>query len=80
LAQLIRQDLWRALQGVRGFCPVIEVRNDEVGLAVTAGGEVTVKPFPRAKIETQIEALLADPKKRARWRRGAAIKGRANAS
>lgn len=79
LAQQIRQDLWRELQALRGFCPIIEVHADEAGLVVTAGGELTAKPFPKTKVQTQIEALLADPKKRARWRRGAAVKGRVDA-
>lgn len=66
LAVLIRQDLWRELQDLRGFSPVIEVRTQEGGLVVRAGGSVD-GPFSQRAIAGQIETLLADPAKRARW-------------
>ncbi|MEH6836732.1 hypothetical protein [Falsihalocynthiibacter arcticus] len=73
LAQQIRQDLWRALQDLRGFSPVILIEGQGAELHVTAGGEVAAKTFPKPAIEAQISALLADPKLRARWLRHAAI-------
>ena len=65
LAHLIRQDLWRALQSLRGFSPVVQVTTTPDGLSVTAGGRVS-GPVTQAT-QTQIAALLADPHLRARW-------------
>ncbi|MGV6846984.1 MAG: hypothetical protein ACWA5A_01265 [Marinibacterium sp.] len=72
LARQIRQDMWRALQDVRGFSPVVEVVEDGETLTVTAGGRIDTRPFPRARIEARIADLLADPVRRARWVRWAA--------
>ncbi|RSK31433.1 hypothetical protein EJA01_14930 [Rhodovulum iodosum] len=66
LAQQIRQDLWRELQQIRGFSPVIRVEAEGAGLVVTAGGRAA-RPFPKARAETRIAALLASPAHRARW-------------
>lgn len=73
LAHQIRQDLWRALQGLRGFSPVVLIEAHEVGLCVTAGGEVASGTFPKPAIEAQISKLLSAPDLRARWLRYAAI-------
>ncbi len=77
VAHQVRQDLWRRLQDVRGFQPVVEVTRRAGGLSVRAGGSVAARAFPRARIEAEIAALLADDAHRARWiahatRRGAA--------
>lgn len=66
LALQIRQDMWRRLQKLRGFSPVIEITEVEGGLLVKAGGQVDGK-FPKAHVEAQIADLLEDPKYRARW-------------
>ncbi|WP_323763550.1 hypothetical protein [Marinovum sp.] len=72
LAQMIRQDMWRRLQGLRGFSPVVQVRRGDDGLCVTAGGAVAGR-FPKAHTEAQIDALLHDPALRARWQRCALL-------
>lgn len=67
LAHEVRKDLWRALQGLRGFSPVIRVDQVPQGLRVTAGGQVDARTWPRQKCLTEIETLLSNPSKRARW-------------
>jgi hypothetical protein len=74
LAQQIRQDLWRRLQRLRGFSPVVEVTRTETGLTVRAGGRA-IAPVPPV-VSDQIAALLTDPALRARWIRSAAIRKR----
>lgn len=71
LASQIRQDMWRKLQGLRGFSPVVEVTQTEIGLHVRAGGALPKGPNPAYAV-SQLETLLADPALRARWQRGAA--------
>ncbi|SLN49425.1 hypothetical protein AQS8620_02108 [Aquimixticola soesokkakensis] len=70
LAHLIRQDMWRALQHLRGFSPVVELRKgsgaQEGMLIVRAGGAVAGQ-FPRALAQDTVQTLLGDAKKRARW-------------
>lgn len=65
LARQIRQDLWRMLQGLRGFSPVIEVDATACGLRVRAGGRL-VAPAPSG-VESRIKDLLDSPGHRARW-------------
>lgn len=72
LAHQIRQDLWRAFRGVRGFSPVIRVEKHSGGLAVRAGGRCD-GPVDRARAEARIETLLQDPAHRARWLRHARL-------
>lgn len=67
LATQIRQDLWRALQRVRGFCPVVRVEEDGTHLRVRAGGEVFARTYPKPRIEATIAELLANPENRKRW-------------
>lgn len=67
LAHQIRQDLWRMLQGVRGFSPAVKVERDGTGLQVTAGGSIAATSFPKARIEARIAALLSCPGHRRRW-------------
>jgi len=68
LAQEVRQDMWRVLQHVRGFSPVIRVEAQGDRLSLRAGGRV-VGPVPKAVLEARIAALLDDPDKRVRWGR-----------
>jgi hypothetical protein len=70
LATQVRQDLWRILQQVRGFTPVIRVQQDGDQLRLTAGGQVSGRA-PKDQIERQISDLLASPSHRARWVRNA---------
>lgn len=74
MAHQIRQDLWRSLQNVRGFSPVVRVETQDGQLKVTAGGRVDGK-FPRATLKAQIATLLADPARRVRWTSCAAHRG-----
>jgi hypothetical protein len=73
LANQIRQDMWRALRDLRGFSPVVVVEETAEGLAVTAGGRAA-SPFPKARIEACIAALLASAAHRRRWLAHAAPK------
>lgn len=66
LAQQIRQDMWRLLQDLRGFSPVVRVAEAGAGLSVTAGGRA-LRPFPKQACEARVAALLASPAHRARW-------------
>lgn len=72
LAQMIRQDMWRLLQTVRGFAPVVQVSKTSRGLRVKAGGRV-VGPVKMAHTEAQIRALLDNDRYRARWQRCARL-------
>jgi len=65
LATQIRQDMWRAVQSLRGFSPVVQVAQSDDGLLVTAGGRVMGKVT--AHLEGLIAGVLEDPKNRARW-------------
>ncbi|TNF17724.1 MAG: hypothetical protein EP318_20530 [Rhodobacteraceae bacterium] len=72
LAQMIRQDMWRALQRLRGFAPVVQVSKTAQGLRVKAGGAIA-GAVPRAHAEAQIRALLDNETHRARWLRSARL-------
>ncbi len=67
LAQQIRQDMWRAVQNVRGFSPVVQVEPHAEGLLVTAGGRVAGR-VP-GNLASEIKAVLEDEVKRSRWLR-----------
>ena len=73
LAHQIRQDMWRALQNLRGFSPVVDVARLGDGLRVKAGGQAQA-PWPK-HTEDQVATLLLDPVKRARWVRYARDRG-----
>ncbi|OBY25969.1 hypothetical protein [Leisingera sp. JC1] len=69
LAHQIRQDLWRQLQRLRGFAPVVEITAAGQGLRVRAGGQVAGRvPANAAGL---IADVLEDPANRARWIRHA---------
>ncbi len=70
VAQQVRQDVWRALQNLRGFAPVVRVERCGSGLHVTAGGQVE-GVFSKAHAEAKIAQVLENPEKRARWARWA---------
>jgi hypothetical protein len=65
LARQVRQDLWRLLQGLRGFSPVVEIQMSEEGFVLRAGGRVA--GCVPAQTEARILSLLLDPRHRARW-------------
>ena len=66
LAQQVRQDLWRRLQDVRGFQPVVRVTREHGACRIVAGGRIEGR-FPKAGIEAEIADLLASPQHRDRW-------------
>jgi hypothetical protein len=69
LAHQIRQDVWRAVQRVRGFSPVVKIKQQDDGLLVTAGGRVAGR-VP-GNLADEIKAVLEDGHKRSRWLRHA---------
>lgn len=73
LAHQIRQDLWRALQHIRGLSPIVLIERSSTGLSVKAGGEIHGKTFPADHLNAQIYGVLQDKEKRARWLRFAAL-------
>ena len=71
LAHQMRQDAWRLLQGLRGFCPVVRIERSDDALRVTVGGTLAHQPAPVARAEALLSDLLADPAHLARWMRHA---------
>ncbi len=69
LAQQVRQDLWRALQSVRGFSPVVRVEDRGDMLHLRAGGRAAA-PIA-ASLIARIEDVLEDTANRRRWLRHA---------
>ncbi len=65
IAHQIRQDMWRKLQRLRGFCPAVRVTTQQGGVAVLAGGAVEGRVTPRAR--EAIAEILNDPVARTRW-------------
>lgn len=69
LAHQVRQDIWRALQSVRGFSPVVEVTRSGEQLLVRAGGRA---PHPiAANLGQRLQDVLDDTANRRRWLRHA---------
>ena len=66
LARAVRQDMWRALQKLRGFAPAVRVTPVAGGVEVVAGGQVEPR-WPRALTEAQLSEVLTDPARQARW-------------
>ncbi|WP_319826242.1 hypothetical protein [Thalassovita sp.] len=66
LARQIRQDMWRALQRIRGFSPAVRVAEEQGGLRVTAGGRME-HAYPRRLAEEKLRNLMLDGNNRARW-------------
>lgn len=75
LAHQIRQDVWRCLQGLRGFRPVVQVTRDAAAgvLHVVAGGALEARQgiAARGRAEALLADLLADPARHTRWLRHA---------
>lgn len=68
IAHQLRQDMWRALQNLRGFSPVVRVVAIGSDLEITAGGTVAGR-FPKAATEARLSEVLENPNLRARWAR-----------
>lgn len=73
LAHQVRQDMWRALQNMRGFSPVVRVETRAEDVKITAGGRVEGR-VPKNTADS-IAAVLNDPGNRARWLRHARLRG-----
>ncbi len=69
LAHQIRQDMWRALQKVRGFSPAVEVTAAKNEMQIRAGGRVAGAVAP--VIANRIAEVLENPANRSRWIRHA---------
>ncbi len=69
LAHQVRQDMWRALQTLRGFSPVVRICTLEERVHIQAGGRVLGAVPPSAK--ARLAAVLEDSSNRARWIRHA---------
>ncbi|WP_417262798.1 hypothetical protein [Celeribacter sp.] len=66
VAHQVRQDMWRALQSLRGLAPVVRVAVQGADLEITAGGMIAGR-FPKQDSEARIQAVLDNPDNRARW-------------
>lgn len=67
VAQQVRQDIWRALQNLRGFSPVVEVLRLDDRLVVKAGGQVDGRNFPKTWAEGVLSTVLENAANQARW-------------
>ncbi|MFU8882389.1 MAG: hypothetical protein ACNA7Q_08470 [Rhodobacterales bacterium] len=76
MAHQLRQDMWRCLQGVRGFWPVVRIEHREDALQVTAGGGLdnVLPQSAKSRAEGMLAAVLEDPAHQARWLRHAVVK------
>lgn len=76
MAHQVRQDMWRCLQGLRGFWPVVRIEHREDALQVTAGGglDSALPQSARLRAEAALVAVLEDPVHQARWLRHAVVK------
>ncbi|MEC3860362.1 hypothetical protein VK792_03625 [Mesobacterium sp. TK19101] len=66
LARQVRQDLWRALQDLRGFAPVIDIRTCGGGLRLLAGGQLACGRGG-AGAGDRVAMVLNDANNRRRW-------------
>ena len=67
LARQIRQDIWRKLQSIRGFLPVVEITHRGAYLYIRgAGGELTC-PAPFERCGERIFDVLSNRDNRRRW-------------
>ncbi|MBY5973925.1 hypothetical protein KUV28_16310 [Ferrimonas balearica] len=65
VAHQVRQDMWRRLQGLRGFSPAVRVTLGDGQLVVRAGG--AVEGALPGKARDALAELLESPSHRARW-------------
>ncbi len=65
IAHQVRQDVWRALQRLRGFAPVVAVSPDAGELRVIAGG--TVDGAVPDNAAARIADVLENAANRRRW-------------
>jgi hypothetical protein len=72
LAHQVRQDVWRAVQRLRGFSPVVQVTTTDNTIHIRAGGRA-LPPISGA-VSSRIQTVLDDPANRSRWLRHARLK------
>jgi len=65
VAHQVRQDMWRRLQGLRGFSPAVRVTQGDGRLTLQAGG--SVEGALPGKACDALSELLDSPTHRARW-------------
>lgn len=66
LAHQVRQDVWRALQHVRGFSPVVKISRTKDDIAITAGGRLS-DPQNKGGAEAALMKVLGSPANHRRW-------------
>ena len=66
LAHQIRQDMWRKLQSIRGFLPVVEITHRGAHLHIRAGGELAC-PAPFERSGDRIFDVLSNRDNQRRW-------------
>ena len=65
-AAQVRQDIWRALQDIRGFVPRVLVQTGPESIQITGGGtQVTGRTTPG--MAARIAHILDNPDNRRRW-------------
>jgi len=74
LERQIRQDIWRKLQSIRGFLPVVEITDRGAHLHIRAGGELTC-PAPFERSGERIFDVLSNRDNQRRWAAFAAARG-----
>ena len=74
LAHQIRQDMWRKLQSIRGFLPVVEITHRGAHLHIRAGGELAC-PAPFERSGEWIFDVLSNRDNQRRWAAFAAARG-----
>ncbi len=66
VARQIRQDIWRKLQSIRRFLPVVEITHLGARLYIQAGGELTC-PAPLERCGERIFDVLSNRDNQRRW-------------
>ncbi len=79
LARQIRQDIWRALAGLRGLSPIVTVTQidaDGSEYLITVGLQTTSGSLPKLYVRGVVKSILSDPKHRQRWFRYAEMRAK----
>ncbi|RII37953.1 hypothetical protein DL237_14875 [Pseudooceanicola sediminis] len=72
VAHQVRQDMWRGLQGVRGFSPAVRVELRTGGVCIIAGGRIDGAAPTEATLH-RLQRLLESRAHQGRWLRHAAL-------
>lgn len=72
----IRQDVWRALQGLRAFSPIVAAIPQEGAILLRAGGQISGSaPIPRSAAAA-LHTVVHSPANHQRWCRFAQARAR----